>query len=80
MLLNYGLNYERKEKDISMRLSRVQSELHEESYYDFNCDAVFENLYENEFICEYQVSLYNNDGIQSEKNGNILPMEILKSA
>ena len=55
-----------KKKDISMRLSRVQSELHEESYYDFNCDAVFENLYENEFICEYQVSLYNNDGDQSE--------------
>ena len=55
-----------KKKDISMRLSRVQSESHEESYYDFNCDAVFENLYENEFICEYQVSLYNNDGIQSE--------------
>ena len=56
-----------KKKDISMRLSKIRSELDEESYYDFNCEAVFENLYENEFICEYQVSLYNNDGIQSEK-------------
>ena len=55
-----------KKKDISMRLSKIRSELDEESYYDFNCEAVFENLYENEFICEYQVSLYNNDGIQSE--------------
>ena len=48
-----------KKEEISVKFENITSEIDEESYLSFNCDAIFENLNDDEFICEYQLSLYN---------------------
>ena len=55
-----------KKQDISLKLENITSEIDEESYLSFNCEAIFENLYDEEFICEYQLGFYNSDGNKKE--------------
>ena len=49
---------EKKEK-IFVKFENIKSEIDEESYLSFNCEAIFENLNDDKFICEYQLSFYN---------------------
>ena len=51
-----------KKQEIFVKLENITSEIDEDSYLSFNCDVFFENLYDDEFICEYQLSFYNNNG------------------
>jgi len=48
-----------KKEEISVKFDNITSEIDEESYLSFNCEVIFENLYDDEFICEYQLSFYN---------------------
>ncbi len=55
-----------KKEEISTKFENVKSEIDEESYLSFNCDVNFENLYDDEFICEYQLGFYNSNADKKE--------------
>ncbi len=59
-----------KKEGISIKLENITSEIDDESYLNFNCEAIFENLFEDEFICEFQLSFYNSDGNKKELKWN----------
>ncbi len=48
-----------KKEEIYVKIENITSEIDEGSYLSFNCEVVFENLNNDEFICEYQLSFYN---------------------
>ena len=56
-----------KKQEIFIKLENITSEIDEDSYLTFNSDVIFENLYDDEFICEYQLGFYNSNG---NKNPN----------
>ena len=47
-----------KKEEIRVKFDNITSEIDEDSYLSFNCEVIFENLYDDEFICEYQLSFY----------------------